>query len=229
MATAVKSPRTSGWEHALASAELSSPALVAEELERLYRQAGDDPSAIPWYLEGPHPALVAWLNAEACSSIRPGASVVVAGCGLGDDVEELACRGYEVLGFDVAPSAINWARRRHPDLSDRFMVADLFNPPSKLLARSDLVVDVNTLALLPEPLRAAGVEQLARLARPHGCVLVIAGGLTAGESATDLPLFSPEQLAELFGRVGFQAFRPPATFADDLHPGQLTLCGAFRR
>src|SRR5579875_740285 len=80
--------------------------------EELYATAGGEARHVQWADMEPNPALVAWLErAEAHGA--PGRAVVV-GCGLGDDAEELSRRGYGVVAFDVAPTAVAWCRRRFP-------------------------------------------------------------------------------------------------------------------
>jgi SAM-dependent methyltransferase len=131
---------------------------------------------IPWAGARPCPALVSWLNAEAPALIRPGASVAVVGCGLGDDVREIFSRGYDVLGFDVCPRAIDWARDRHPELGDRLLVADAFDLPRNLMRRHDLVVEVCTLQSVHPCLRRPLASGIVSLARPRGTVLAICRG-----------------------------------------------------
>src|ERR1051326_5949174 len=116
---------------AIAPPPLPDAASWSRYFEDLYHDAAGDVDRIPWGKGCASPALQAWLNSEAPSLLRPGATACIVGCGLGDDARELAGRGYDILAFDVSPTAVNWARNRHPDLSDRFVVADLFKlPPS---------------------------------------------------------------------------------------------------
>jgi hypothetical protein len=65
---------------------------------------------IPWADLAPNPSLVEWLDTHAVS----GRALKV-GAGLGDDAEELARRGLAVTAFDVAPTAVESARRRFPE------------------------------------------------------------------------------------------------------------------
>src|SRR5690349_11117782 len=80
--------------------------------EEVYRAAAGDMAKVPWADARPSPALVSWLNSEAPGRVRPGSRACVIGCGLGDDVAELTNRGYDAFGFDVSPTAIEWARKR---------------------------------------------------------------------------------------------------------------------
>jgi SAM-dependent methyltransferase len=199
--------------------------------EGIYREAGGDPARVPWAECCSCPALRAWLNSEAPGQVRPGASACVVGCGLGDDVRELAERGYDVIGIDVSPTAIEWARARHPAIADRLMVADLFDLPSSLHRRSDLVVEVNTLQSVHPDLRESAAAGIAALARPHGTVLTICRGRDENESLPDAPPYPlcPRELEKLFAPHGFNPTRAMDDFADDQDPPVRRLRCAFRR
>jgi SAM-dependent methyltransferase len=76
--------------------------------EGLYAEGQDG-----WELHEPAPGLVAWLSAGGrlgvtADDARP--RVAVPGCGRGHDVRLLARQGYDAVGFDFAPAAIEEAR-----------------------------------------------------------------------------------------------------------------------
>lgn len=81
----------------------------AERYEHLYVTASGDPSCLPWCHPGPNGGVLQWLNTRASGPGAPCVRTVVVGCGLGDDVIELANRGYDACGFDVSPTCIEWA------------------------------------------------------------------------------------------------------------------------
>ena len=81
--------------------------------EGLYANANWDGSAVPWANLKPSPDLVDWLDRQRLDG--QGQKALVIGCGLGDDAEELARRGFEVTAFDISPTAIEWCRRRLPN------------------------------------------------------------------------------------------------------------------
>lgn len=56
----------------------------------------------PWDRGGAGPQLLAWLDGGA---VAPGCRIAVPGCGRGWEVAELARRGFEVTGIDVAREA----------------------------------------------------------------------------------------------------------------------------
>lgn len=198
--------------------------------EDLYKDAAGDTRRVPWADESPNPALCAWLNREAPSLIRPGASVSVVGCGLGEDAQELSDRGYDVIAFDVSPTAIQWARQRHPELSERFMVADLFQLPTGLLRRADLVVEISTLQAIHPSLRARAASAIASLARPRGTVLTICRGRNENQPLEHPPYpLTPRELSDLFESEGMSATRSIDDFIDEETPPVRRLRAAFKR
>lgn len=87
--------------------------------EEIYARAGDDLTSVPWARFAPHPLLVMWLDSAGSPGLPAsrsfaGCEALVVGCGLGDDAEELARRGYAVTAFDVSPTAITRCRERFP-------------------------------------------------------------------------------------------------------------------
>ncbi len=199
--------------------------------ESVYREAGGDAERVPWGRLRPSAAMLAWMNSEAPGLVRPGACVTVVGCGLGDDVRELADRGYDVTGFDVSPTAIEWARKRHPDLADRLHVADLLDLPASLKRRADLVVEVSTIQAVHPDLREKIVAGIASLARPRGVVLAVCRGRDDGAACAEGPPFalSCGELTGLFGAEGFAPVRGVDDFEDDETPPVRRLRAALRR
>jgi SAM-dependent methyltransferase len=137
--------------------------------EQLYAGAGDA-SAIPWANLEPHPVLVDWLDR---AQPEPGRALVVA-CGLGDDAEELARRGFSVTAFDLAPSAIAWAKRRFPESSVSYVVANALELPPEWEAGFDLVVEIYTLQAIPAELRPAVGAAIVRCVAPGGTIVAVA-------------------------------------------------------
>ena len=115
--------------------DFSRPGDAAHWFDDIYSTAGRDQSRVPWAHKKANPALVAWLNAEAPSLVRPGARAVVVGCGLANDVQALMDRGYDAVGFDCSEEAVRWARELRPDLADRLSVDCAIEPSSKLVGR----------------------------------------------------------------------------------------------
>ena len=220
----IKAPGASGFPGGL-----SAP----QWFDAVYRDARGDAAAVPWADLRSNPMMVAWLNAEAPGLIRPGSRVVVVGCGLGDDVSELANRGYDAVGFDVSPTAVEWARRRFPGLSAAMLQADLLALPTRLLRRFDLVVENYTLQALPPALREQAARAVASLACPRGHVLTIASGRDADEpldpaAGPPWPLAARE-LTGLMEQAGMRPCRPIDDFLDGEDPPARRLRALFSR
>lgn len=138
--------------------------------ERLYQEAGNDPTQVPWADLAPNPALVAW--AQRPHALHRMKTAAVIGCGLGHDAEFLAGLGLEVLAFDVSSTAIEWAKRLHPGTSVRYETQDLFALPPAWRERFDLVVEVYTLQALPQKARIGAAAALRSLIAPGGALFV---------------------------------------------------------
>lgn len=203
----------------------------ARHFESIYRDAAGEVSRVPWADRRAHPLLVEWLSADAPCCVRPGARVAVVGCGLGDDVAELAVRGFDVLGFDVSPTAIAWAARRFPDLADRLVTADVTAPPANLVRRFDLVVEINTLQAVPPVLREPVAAGIASLTRPRGTVLAICRGRDESQPGAGAPPFplTPSELSALMARHGFGAGHGVRRVPDDQCEGKIRLLASFQR
>ena len=153
--------------------------------ETLYRQAGDDAAGISWADLTPNPSLVAWLDREHVAG--GGRRALKIGCGLGDDAEELARRGFGVTAFDVSPTAVEWCRRRFPGSVVRYEVADLLRPPAAWAGAFAFVLESYTLQVLPPDARAAAVANVARFVAPHGELLLIARGRDSADGTGAMP------------------------------------------
>jgi SAM-dependent methyltransferase len=143
--------------------------------EPLYAEAQGNADRVPWADRKPNPNLIEWLDRE---SIRgEGRSALVVGCGLGDDAELLASRGFRVTAFDVAPSAVAWCCQRFPTSSVRYETADLLNPPESWSRAFNFVFEAYTLQVLhAAAMRSQAISRLAAFSSPGGTLLVICRG-----------------------------------------------------
>lgn len=211
---------------------LAPHAHLADQFDAIYKNAQNDPALVPWHRSGANPPLVAWLDAEAPSLVRPGASVVVVGCGLGEDVAELVRRGYDAVGFDICPTAIAWARQRHPAIADAFLIADAIHPPPSMHRRFDLVIEIYTVQAVPIALRTEVVAGITSLLRPHGTLLVVCRGRndnTPIDEAEGIPFpLSPSELRRLMADQHLKPVREIDDFMDDEDPPRHRLRAAFR-
>ena len=177
-----------GETHRAIAREIASKHLDSGDplgwFEDLYSRAHEDTSIIPWADLVPNPNLMDWLDhhAAACS----GRAIKV-GSGLGDDAEELSRRGFETTAFDISESVIAWSRRRFPQSSVSYVVADLFSTPIEWKASFHLVLESYTLQVLPPYLRADAMRCIASFVAPGGRLLVIARGREPGEPEGNMP------------------------------------------
>jgi SAM-dependent methyltransferase len=153
--------------------------------EELYQRAGGSWDRIPWADLAPNPYLIEWLatgEADDC-----GRACLVVGCGLGDDAEALAARGFDVVAFDVSATAIEGCRARFPKSRVEYVVADALAPPAEWTGRFGLVFESYTLQVLPPPARRLATAALASLVAPGGLLLVLCRARERDEPAGQLP------------------------------------------
>ncbi len=193
--------------------------------EPLYRAAAGDPGQVPWADQAPHPDLLGWL--AGAPSPPAGARAVVVGCGLGDDAAALAARGWDVTAFDVAPTSVDWARRRFAGLPGvAWHVADLFALPAGWARAFDLVLEAYTIQALPPSVREAALGATAGLVAPAGRAVVItrmrpdgAPGPSADPATWGPPWpVSPAEL-EALARAGLAPLESVCTTPELAGPG----------
>lgn len=137
--------------------------------ETLYTNANGNTDHIPWADLRPNPFMMDWLERENLPTA--GKTAVVIGCGLGDDAEELARRGFAVTAFDFSSVAINWCKQRFPTSPVHYVVADLLHLPTEW--NFDFVLEIHTVQALPLEVRRQVVEAVAGLVSPGGTLLAI--------------------------------------------------------
>jgi 2-polyprenyl-3-methyl-5-hydroxy-6-metoxy-1,4-benzoquinol methylase len=168
--------------------------------EEIYERADGDASKVPWGHLAPRPVVVDWLDRQRSH----GGRALVIACGLGDDAEELARRGYAVEAFDVVERAIEWCRERFPDSSVSYRVADLFDLPAEWLEAFDLVVEVQTIQSLPMAGRREAIEAIAATVAPGGRVLVRAHERAEGEEPDGPPWPLTQSELRIFSEIGLR-------------------------
>lgn len=154
--------------------ELATQALQKSEpsawFEILYAEALGDTTQIPWAKLAPHPYLQNWLSG---ASSGEGRRALVIGCGLGDDAEALANIGFEVIAFDISPTAITWCQQRFSHSKVDYVVADLLTIPLEWRNAFDLVFESRNIQSLPLCIRLAVIESVASTVAPDGTLLMI--------------------------------------------------------
>jgi len=136
----------------------------ANEWETRY-ESGD----MPWEKGAPSPGLVDFLSAH------PGlgkGSVCVPGCGTGHDVRAWVQGGFQVFGYDIAPSAIRLAREKTPEtLSAEFQIANFLadQPPRQF----DWLFEHTLFCAIDPSQRDDYVKALLRWLKPEGQFLAV--------------------------------------------------------
>jgi 2-polyprenyl-3-methyl-5-hydroxy-6-metoxy-1,4-benzoquinol methylase len=153
--------------------------------EELYSRAGGDASVIPWADLEPNPNLVAWLDRKGIPS--EGKKALKVGCGLGDDAEELAKRGFETTAFDISETAIKWCKRRFGQSEVKYVTADLFGAPEDWNGAFDFVLESYTLQVLPAEMRKSAIGAISRFVGTGGTLLVISRGREPDELVGKMP------------------------------------------
>ncbi|WP_153340836.1 class I SAM-dependent methyltransferase [Nocardia aurantia] len=141
--------------------------------------AAYDNDTAPWLIGAPQPAIV---GLEAAGLIR--GRVLDPGCGGGEHTILLTGLGYDVLGVDLSPSAVAYARRNAAEKGvpqARFQAADMLRigtdpEAAAALGHFDTIVDSALFhVFLDDPAgRTAYVDALHTLAVPGGVVHVLA-------------------------------------------------------
>jgi SAM-dependent methyltransferase len=173
--------------------------------ERLYTEAQGNEQAIHWADMVSNPNLVQWLNRRNVQG--KGKLALVVGCGLGDDAEELAHRGFEVVACDIAPTAIDWCQKRFPHSSVAYVVADVLDAPSAWQGSFDFVLEAYTLQVLPASVRRKAIACIAGLLAKEGTLLVISRGRSPEEHPGKMPWPLTKEDVEVFKSTGLRQVR----------------------
>ena len=129
-------------------------------------QTGD----MPWEKGLASPGLVDFLQTHP--NLPPG-TVCVPGCGTGHDARAWAAAGFEVLGVDIAPSAVRLARERTDaaGLKAGFLEADFLHADP--IAPCAWLFEHTLFCAIDPADRERYVEAVLRWLRPGGAFLAI--------------------------------------------------------
>lgn len=139
--------------------------------EELYIAADGNAEQVPWAQLRPHPHIQDWLDRFNVQG--QGQQAIVIGCGLGDDAEALRALGFQVVAFDIAPTAITWCQQRFPDSTVEYRVANLLAPDPSWFHAFDLVVECRNLQALPLSVRSIAIQSVRQLVATPGTLLVV--------------------------------------------------------
>ncbi|MBD2464505.1 methyltransferase domain-containing protein [Oscillatoria sp. FACHB-1407] len=125
-----------------------------------------------WDLGQPAPPFVQLLQS---ADAPPPGRMAVLGSGKGHDALWFAKHGFEVVGFDFAPSAIaqSTALAEAQEISAQFLQRDIFELPHEFANQFDYVLEHTCFCAIPLELRSAYVHLVRDLLRPHGELIAL--------------------------------------------------------
>ena len=153
--------------------------------EALYSEAAGDNEKIPWADLEPNRYFKEY--AEKTGLNGRGRKALVVGCGLGDDARYLYDLGFDVTGFDISPTAIEWARRLAEGREIEYEVMDLFQPFRGWLGAFDFVLEVYTIQPLPLDMRPSVIDAVSAFVKDGGEIVVVTRGREDDEEPDEIP------------------------------------------
>jgi SAM-dependent methyltransferase len=171
-------------------------------------------TAPPWEIGGPQNDIVRLAERGGFRG-----RVLDAGCGSGEHSLFLASKGFEVLGVDRVPAAIDRARAKAAQRGSKatFQVADALDLPS-LGQTFDTVLDSGLFHVFSDEDRKRYVKSLAAVLKQRGSLHILC--FSDQEPGTEGPRRVGErELVELFNRHGFLVEEiAEACFETTIHP-----------
>jgi SAM-dependent methyltransferase len=146
----------------------------------------------PWDSGEPDPALVATVEARTI----PAGRALEVGCGTGTNTLWLAAHGFEALGVDVSPLAIDRARAKMGNAASacRFEVLDFLQDPPE--GPFDFVFDRGCFHVFDAPeVRARFAALVASVLTPGGLWLSLIGSTEGAPRDTGPPRRSARDIA----------------------------------
>lgn len=170
--------------------------------DMVYENAAGDGAAVPWADLDAKPQLKQWLAENPAKSTANHAVDVA--CGLGDHGEAMSAAGYSTIGFDLAPTALKWARKRFPESKVDYRQIDLFDMPDDFPGKFNLVYECYTIQSIPGELHGDISRAIASLVAPGGTLLVIARTRAEDENADGPPWHLAPSEYNIFKHLGFK-------------------------
>ena len=103
-------------------------------------------------------------------SFPPAPNLIEFGCHAGDLSLHFAARGFRIIGFDISPYAIEWARQKASgqSVNASFLIADLTRDLDPLPTPADVVLDGHCLHCIIGPDRRTFLGNARRCLKPGG-------------------------------------------------------------
>ncbi len=172
--------------------------------DSVYTKAKGDSNQVPWANMTANAYLKDWLNQNPQLGKGLKIKALVVGCGLGDDAEALAEKGFDVTAFDISPTAIDWCKQRFPDSSVNYVVADVFDLDKKWQRNFDFVFEARTIQSLPLKVREQVMAAIAQLVAEEGRLLVVTVTRDTLEEPSGPPYPLSLEEIDYFQQLGLQ-------------------------
>ncbi|MFM8365234.1 MAG: methyltransferase domain-containing protein [Verrucomicrobiota bacterium] len=154
----------------------------------------------PWDKGLPHPALAIWLEKHPLRG-----RVLVPGCGAGHDVREIARRcGAEVIGMDIAPSAIQRARLHTPMDRESYVLGDFLAGDAGRFGPFDALFEHTCFCAIPPSRRGEYLREAAATLRPGGIFLGVFFGNPENDDPHSPPFRSPAEEVDALFAAAFE-------------------------
>jgi SAM-dependent methyltransferase len=145
------------------------------------------------------PEVVAVIAGDA--ALPPGRALDL-GCGTGTNVIYLARHGWEAIGVDFSPLAIQQARQKAGGIPGASFVEGDVSRLSQLGIDGlfDFVLDIGCFHGLPDSARQAYAREVARVSRPGALFMLWAIASARRPLLPGVPAMQDKEIAEYFGR-----------------------------
>ena len=133
----------------------------------------------PWehYATAAAASIAALLDREESERSRPLGRALDLGCGRGQYTPELARRGWEAVGIDYVPAAIEAAAAKSRGAAGlSYVVGDVTQLPPAHLGTFDFFLDIGCFQGLDTGQRLSEGEGVSALANPGATVLLLSFG-----------------------------------------------------
>lgn len=112
-----------------------------------------------------------WRSLLASPAAPKPGRIAVLGCGRGHDARLFAERGFDVVGFDFAPSAIAAAQELAQGLPAQFLQRDIFGLPQEFAGQFDYVLEHTCFCAIDPDRRAEYMAVVQQILKPNGELL----------------------------------------------------------
>jgi SAM-dependent methyltransferase len=212
-----------GWEQRRHRAEANGLPIPPPDLNALVTGAEN----VVWYVRGGRQAYLS-LEHALHRNLIPAAkfrSILDFGCGSGRVIRYWKGLPAEVHGTDINPRLIEWCRKKLPFA--QFRTNPLRPPFTYADGQFDFIYALSVFTHLDEPLQFAWRDELARVLRPGGCLVLTTHGpcpfyLAHLDEAGRQALLRGEMVVKNVGEAGANAcasFHPEAWVRERLARG----------